>query len=72
MPEQAQDELTLEQALEQLEATVSKLEEKGTSLEESFQIYQSGMKLLKQCNAKIDRVEKKMLLMEENGEIHEF
>ena len=42
------------------------------SLEESFSLYQEGMKLLKQCNDKIDHVEKQMLQIDEEGQIHEF
>ena len=30
------------------------------------------MNLLKKCNEKIDRVEKQMLLIDEEGQIHEF
>ena len=40
-------ELTLEEAFEKLEETVEKLEAEEITLEESFQIYQQGMKILK-------------------------
>ena len=30
------------------------------------------MDMLKACNSKIDKVEKKMLLLDEEGEEHEF
>ena len=42
------------------------------SLEDSFQLYNKGMELLKICNDKIDTVEKKMLILDENGEQHEL
>ena len=42
------------------------------SLEESFTLYQEGMRLLKLCSAQIDRVEKNMLLIDEEGGLHEF
>ena len=41
-------------------------------LEESFQIYKEGMELLKECSARIDTVEKKMLQINSDGEISEF
>ena len=41
-------------------------------LEESFLIYQTGMKLLKECSEKIDTVEKRMLMMNEDGGLSEF
>lgn len=67
-----QEELKLEDAFEKLEGTVAALEKDDISLEESFQIYQKGMELLKQCNQAIDQVEKKVLVLNEDGETHEF
>lgn len=65
-------ELTLEEAFEMLENTVSRLEEEDITLEESFQAYQQGMEILKMCNDKIDKVEKKVLQINEDGETNEF
>ena len=43
------------------------------SLEELFaKLDQKGMEMLKLCNEKIDTVEKKVQVLEENGEIHDF
>ena len=42
------------------------------SLEDSFLLYQEGMELLKQCNGRIEHVEKQMLKIDEEGQIHEF
>ena len=50
----------------------NKLESGETSLEESFRLYQSGMEMLKRCSDKIDKIEKQVLILEENGETHEF
>ncbi len=69
---QEDQETTLEQLFAGLDDVVEKLEEGSTSLEESFRLYQKGMEMLKMCNDKIDTVEKKVLIMEENGETHEF
>lgn len=70
--EQQQETLTLEEAFAKLDAVVERLESREISLEESFQVYQSGMKLLKECSEKINRVEKEMLQLNENGELSEF
>lgn len=53
-------------------SSLKKLESGESSLEESFQYYETGMKLVKFCNEKIDKVEKKMIVLEENGEEHEL
>ena len=65
-------ELTLEESFDRLEAMIGRLEERETSLEESIQIYQEGMKLLKKCGEKIDLTEKKVLKTDEEGELDEF
>ncbi|BFL46871.1 exodeoxyribonuclease VII small subunit [Lactonifactor longoviformis] len=63
---------TIEEAMKSLDAIVTQLESREISLEDSFKVYQEGMELLKYCNSKIDKVEKKMLQMDENGELSEF
>lgn len=65
-------EMTLEESFEQLDEIVNKLENENLSLEASFKIYQTGMELLKSCNSKIDNVEKKMMQINDNGELSEF
>lgn len=64
-------EFTLEQAFERLEWVISDME-KESSLEESFRMYHQGMELLKACNDKINRVEKQILILDEEGGMHEF
>ena len=66
------EDRTLEQVFQELDEVVKNLEQDTASLEESFQLYHKGMDLLKVCNEKIDTVEKKMMILDENGEQHEF
>ena len=65
-------EQTLEQTFDKLEETIGTLEQEDISLEESFRLYKEGMKLIKSCNDRIDRVEKEVLKLNENGELNEF
>lgn len=65
-------EQTLETIFEQLDKIVEQLEGEEVSLEESFSLYHKGMDLLKVCNDKIDTIEKKMMVLDQNGEQHEF
>nr|WP_109625700.1 exodeoxyribonuclease VII small subunit [Murimonas intestini] len=69
---QDSEELTLEESFQKLDEMLLALESRNISLEESFATYQKGMELLKSCNEKIDRVEKKMLILNEEGEADEF
>lgn len=70
--EKKDEEFRLEEAFEQIERILERSGDKDVSLEESFSLYQEGMRLLKLCNAQIDQVEKKMLLIDEEGGLHEF
>ena len=66
------EDRSIEELFQDLDQTVEKLESRDISLEESFKLYEQGMELLRSCNHKIDTVEKKMLQMNENGELSEF
>lgn len=70
--ENSRQETTIEESLKELDDIVEKLESREISLEESFTMYQKGMELLKQCSGKIDKVEKKMLKINEDGDLSEF
>lgn len=65
-------EIRLEEAFGKIEELLGKLGDKEVSLEESFALYQEGMKLLKLCNDQIDHVEKQMLQIDEEGQTHAF
>ena len=67
-----QEQFRLEEAFDQIEALLTKLQDKDVTLEESFGLYQEGMGLLKLCNENIDHVEKQMLQIDEEGQTHEF
>ena len=56
---------TLEESMAELEAVMSELEREDITLEESFSLYNTGMKLLKSCNDAIDKVEKKLIVLNE-------
>lgn len=66
------EDQNLESLFGQLEDIIHKMESDGISLEDSFELYHRGMDTLRQCNDKIDKVEKKILILDEEGETHEF
>ena len=63
---------SLEDMVAQLEGGIAEMEKDGISLEHSFDLYNKGMGLLKECSKSIDEVEKKVLILDEDGETHEF
>ena len=70
--EQLQEEKPLEEMFTELDLRAGKLEDRETSLEDSFRLYRQGMELLKLCSEKLDTVEKKMLQLNEDGTFSEF
>lgn len=60
--------LTLEESFDRLDELVQELQTGELSLEESFKKYEEGMKLIKNCNDSIDRVEKKLEIIQESVE----
>ncbi|MDE7225199.1 MAG: exodeoxyribonuclease VII small subunit [Acetatifactor sp.] len=58
---------SIEQNFSKLEETIQQLESEEISLEEAFACYSEGMRLIKNCNAQIDRVEKQVLKLTEEG-----
>lgn len=58
----------LEQSFLELNEIIKKLESEEISLEDSFSLYQEGIKLLKSCNDSIDRVEKQLIILGESGD----
>ncbi|ALC89994.1 exodeoxyribonuclease VII small subunit [Bacillus sp. FJAT-18017] len=66
-------ELTFEQAMEQLELIVSKLEEGDVPLEEAISFYKKGMELSKLCHDKLKNVEEQLTqIITEDGRRESF
>ena len=63
MSEKKQDQ-SIEETFAQLDELLEKLEASDTSLEESFACYEAGMKRVKACSDKIDKVEKQMMILQ--------
>ena len=62
----------LEEMFDRLDQVIGTLEGEDVSLEEAFGLYDQGMKLIRRCNPTINEVEKKIRVLDENGEKHEF
>lgn len=64
--------ISLEDGFARLEETIARLEDEEISLEDAFTAYSAGMTLLKSCNEQIDRVEKQVLKLAEDGSLEEL
>ena len=61
------EEKSLEEMLGEMEAIIDKMQQREVTLEDSFTMYEQGIQMLKQCHQKIDSVEKKMLVLNDQG-----
>lgn len=69
---EAVTELTIEEAFVRLDELVLELEKPDNSLEASFKAFEQGMQLVRYCKESIDKVEKKVLVLGQDGELDEF
>ena len=56
-------DMTIEETFAALDALIDQLESGKGSLEDAFKNYEEGMKLVKSCNEKIDKIEKQILVL---------
>ena len=59
----AKKQPSFEDRLLELEALVRKMEEGSMPLNETLTAYEEGMKLVKSCNEKIEKIEKQILVL---------
>ncbi|MBR5968296.1 MAG: exodeoxyribonuclease VII small subunit [Lachnospiraceae bacterium] len=60
----AEEKLKINDIFDKLDTIVKEMEDPGLPLEESFEHYTEGLKLLKQCNESIEQIEKQIVLLE--------
>lgn len=63
------ESFSVEEAFTKLSDIVEKMDEPEVTLEESMQLYRNGVELLNQCGDTLDRIEKELIILTEEGEI---
>ncbi len=64
--------LTVEEAFRQIRELLGRMEEETVTLEQTFDDYEKGMQLLRYAGNRIDKVEKKVQKMNEDGQTEDF
>lgn len=65
------DEMSIEETFEAIDGLIGKLEDGEDSLEESFRDYEEGIRLIKSCSEKIEKIERQIQVLsgaEEDGD----
>jgi len=69
----AKKEVKFDEALQQLEGIIHKLEAGNLPLEESIELYKKGMTLSTECHQKLQKIEAEVVkLVDESGNVSEF
>ena len=72
MEEMKIEEMTMEQAFDALQELLDRMDGEELPLEESFKLYEQGLKLVRACHDKLDTIEKQLIVLEEqdlSGEV---
>ena len=65
--EENKEDLSIEEMFDRLDGIMRTLEDSRSTLEESFASYEAGMRLVRACSKKIDKVEKQIVIIDDNG-----
>lgn len=57
-------ELSIEDIYDKLDGLIEQMDSDVISLEDSFKLYNEGLSLVKECNEKIEKVEKDIEVLE--------
>lgn len=58
--------LSIEESLEKIEQVLEQMESEETGLEETFRLYEQGLKLIKDTESGINKVEKQLKILNED------
>lgn len=58
--------LSIEESIEKIEQVLEQMESEETGLEETFRLYEQGLKLIKDTESGIDKVEKQLKILNED------
>ncbi|MGN0241365.1 MAG: exodeoxyribonuclease VII small subunit [Candidatus Weimeria sp.] len=65
-------ELTIEESLSKLDQIAAQMESPEVSLEDSFGLYEQGMKLIRSATRRIEDVQRKVEKLEADGSVSDF
>lgn len=62
----------IEDIFQELETILSGMQDPEVTLEESFRLYEKGMKDIRSCSEQLDQIEKKMQVLTKDGSLEPF
>lgn len=68
----AKKEFQIDQGFDKLDQILEKLESDDIRLSDAVKLYTEGVEVVKKCKDSLDKVEKELIILDENGEKYEF
>lgn len=68
----AKKEFQIDQGFDRLDQILEKLESDDIRLSDAVKLYTEGVEVVKKCKDSLDKVEKELIILDENGEEYEF
>ncbi|MBO6047729.1 MAG: exodeoxyribonuclease VII small subunit [Erysipelotrichaceae bacterium] len=67
-----EQKLTYEQAMKRLDEIIKILENNDASLDDSINLYQEGLELVKYCDTKLKSIEEKVVKIYEDNQMKDY
>lgn len=64
----AKKELGFEESLSELKSILSRLEDPEIGVDEALKLYESGVKLVRSCQSKLEKIKQKIIYIDEMSE----
>lgn len=60
-----EEKKTIEENFEEIENIIKEMQEEDVTLDKSFELYNNGINLVRDCSAQIDKIEKQIQIINE-------
>ena len=61
----SENKKSVEESFNEIESIIAEMQKEDVTLDRSFELYNQGLTLIKECNEKLDSMEKQIKIIEE-------
>lgn len=63
----SENKKSVEESFNEMESIIAEMQKEDVTLDRSFELYNQGLTLIKECNEKLDSMEKQIKIIEEGN-----
>lgn len=63
----SENKKSVEESFNEIEGIIAEMQKEDVTLDRSFELYNQGLNLIKECNGKLDSMEKQIKIIEEGN-----